>query len=268
MAVTGLARSQPSTQVLRSIAAASQQTGVSFGYLLNQASSESGFNPSAKAPTSSASGLYQFTKATWLATVQAHGADHGLGWASSAIQRLPNGSYHVADKDARQAILDLRNDPTVAAQMAAELAADNSAYVSGRLGRDVTPSDLALSHFLGAEGAVRFLTALDDNPDASAAPLFPEAAAANRSVFYDASGAPRSLADIHAQFAAKANDTPGIPLSMNPPATLTSQRQTHLESHSASWPDRLPGIEPMPQHLSLQFAQDSYRRLAAMDDSQ
>jgi hypothetical protein len=261
MAITGAAKMQPSAQVLRSIAAASRQTGVSFDYLLNQANSESGFNPSAKAPTSSAAGLYQFTRGTWLATVQAHGAEHGLGWAADAIQRLPNGSYDVANPDARQTILGLRNDPDVAAAMAAELAADNSSYLSQKLGREATSTDLALSHFLGAEGAARFLTALEANPDASAAPLFPEAAVANHSIFYDAGGAPRSLAEVHARFETKANATAVSPA---PVTTWTAQQRFAVQGQSSSWPEQLPSIERMPDHLSLSFAQDAYRRLAAM----
>lgn len=261
MSVTGAARMQPSTQVLRSIATASRQTGVSFDYLLSQASKESGFDPSAKAPTSSASGLYQFTRGTWLATLDAHGAAHGLGWAADAIQRLPNGSYDVADPDLRRQILDMRNDPGIAATMAAELAADNSSFLSQKLGREATSGDLALSHFLGAEGAARFLTALDANPDASAAPLFPDAAAANHSVFYQASGAPRTLAEIHARFETNANE----PAARQPPASSwTARQQFESTSQSSSWPEQFPGIQPMPQHLSLSFAQDAYRRLAAM----
>jgi hypothetical protein len=262
MIVTGSAKGGPSTEVLRSIAAASEKTGISFDYLLSQARRESSFNPSAKAPTSSASGLYQFTKATWLATVQAHGADHGLTWAADAIQRRPDGSYAVADAGAREAILDLRNDPGVAAQMAADLAADNSSFLAQKLGREVTPTDLALSHFLGAQGAARLLTALEATPDASAAPLFPEAAAANQSVFFAPGGAPRSLAEIHAAFEPGAGGSGTNPQVM--PSMWTARREVHAEARPASDPEQLPGIEPMPKHLSLSFAQDAYRRLAAM----
>jgi hypothetical protein len=262
MAVTGAAKGEPSAQVLRSIAAASQQTGVSFGYLLNQAKTESRFNPAAKAPTSSASGLFQFTKATWLATLNAHGAEHGLGWAADEIERSSNGTYNVADPQARQAILDLRNDPDAAAAMAAELAADNSNFLAQKLGHEPTTTDLALSHFLGAQGAAKFLAAFGADPDASAAPLFPEAAAANRSVFYDQAGAPRSLADIHARFGATANDRAAATV----PATVswTTQQQVNIRAQSQSWSDQPPSIEPMPDRLSLTFAQDAYRRLAAM----
>ena len=46
--------------VRSAIAKASQATGIDFDYLLGQAQLESGLNPTARAGTSSATGLYQF----------------------------------------------------------------------------------------------------------------------------------------------------------------------------------------------------------------
>src|SRR5690242_786525 len=53
-------------EVLASIQQASANTGMDFSYLMAQASRESSFDPTAKASTSSASGLYQFVEQTWL----------------------------------------------------------------------------------------------------------------------------------------------------------------------------------------------------------
>ena len=58
---------------------ASRRTGVDFSYLLGQAKIESSLNPSARAATSSATGLYQFVDQSWLAVVDKHGAEYGLG---------------------------------------------------------------------------------------------------------------------------------------------------------------------------------------------
>ena len=52
-------------------------------------------------------------------------------------------------------------------------------------------------------GASKFLSAHDRAPGATAASLFPAAARANRSIFYDRSGSPRSFADIRDRFSAK-----------------------------------------------------------------
>ncbi|MEG0819994.1 MAG: transglycosylase SLT domain-containing protein, partial [Brevundimonas sp.] len=49
---------------------ASSTTGVDFDFLMKTARRESAMNPSARAGTSSASGLFQFIEQTWLATVK------------------------------------------------------------------------------------------------------------------------------------------------------------------------------------------------------
>jgi hypothetical protein len=85
----------------------------------------------------------------------------------------------------RTQLLALRNDPRLSALMAGELANDNRAALQTVLGRDPDNAELYLAHFLGADGATRFLTGLGVNPDASAAALLPKAAAANRPIFYD-----------------------------------------------------------------------------------
>lgn len=193
------------SRVTNAIALASQRTGVDFGYLLGQAKMESSLNPTAKAGTSSASGLYQFIDQSWLGVINQHGHQYGLGWAANAIGQSPSGQYYVADPELRQQILDLRNHPETASVMAAQHAADNKAALEARLGREAQPVDLYLAHFLGVGGAGKFLEVHDRNPSASGAALFPSAARANRSIFYDRAGNTRSLADIRASFAARLN---------------------------------------------------------------
>ncbi|OYX61526.1 MAG: transglycosylase [Novosphingobium sp. 32-60-15] len=173
------------------IAGAAQATGVDFGFLMAQAKLESSLDPTARARTSSASGLYQFTGDTWLRTLDKHGANHGLGWASELIQ---GGS--VSDPAARAQLLAMRFDPQVASLMAGELANDNSAYLQGTLGRKPDHAELYLAHFFGAEGASKFLNALNSNPAQRAADILPAAAAANRSTFYGAGGVARSVSEV------------------------------------------------------------------------
>ena len=45
----------------------------------------------------------------WLATLDRHGANHGLAWAADAIGRDASGRLTVADPVVRQQILDLRD---------------------------------------------------------------------------------------------------------------------------------------------------------------
>lgn len=181
----------PTPQVQAAIARASQATGVDFSYLLGQARLESSLNPNARAASSSAAGLYQFTRGTWLSTLDRHGAEHGYGWADAAIE-----SGRVRDPAVRADIMALRYDPEASALMAAELASDNRDFLTGVLGRTPDPSELYLAHFLGADGAGRFLTAMAANPGQDAAALFPEAAGANRAIFFESGGQPRSLGAV------------------------------------------------------------------------
>ncbi|MEM6474902.1 MAG: transglycosylase SLT domain-containing protein [Pseudomonadota bacterium] len=191
--VTRVERPQP---VKQAIASAAQQTSVDFDYLLAQAEVESAMNPTAKARTSSATGLFQFIESTWLGTMQRHGNRFGLGNLASQISTSRNGQAYVADSGQRQAILALRNDPQVASLMAAGLAEDNRAHLTPILGRQPDHGELYLAHFLGAGGAGRFLSLLAQDPNQSAAALFRKPAAANRSIFYEPGGAPRSLAGV------------------------------------------------------------------------
>lgn len=189
-------------RVRTAIANASRSTGMDFDYLLGQAQLESGLNPGARAGTSSATGLYQFIDQSWLGIVKQHGAENGLGWASNAITRLGN-RWVVSDPQMKSAILNLRNNPDVSATMAAEFASDNQASLESSLGRGATGTDLYMAHFLGLSGAKSFLQTMQSNPGASGAAMFPAAARANRSIFYDAGGNARSLGDIYQRFAAK-----------------------------------------------------------------
>lgn len=190
MPVAPAATSGAGANVRSAIAGAAQATGTDFAYLMAQAKLESSLDPSAKARTSSASGLYQFTSGTWLRTLDKHGAEHGLGWAADMIE-----GGRVQDPAARAQLLALRFDPQIASVMAGELAGDNSQYLTGVLGRAPDHAELYVAHFFGAEGAGKFLSALASDPSQSAASILPAAAAANRSTFYDGDGA-RSVSEV------------------------------------------------------------------------
>ena len=188
---------------------ASNATGVDADFLVRTAGRESAMNPSARAPTSSAAGLFQFIEQTWLGTVKAHGAKHGYGQYADLIYRGGDGRWRV-EGAARNVVLDLRFDPQAASTMAAELTASNAAYLRGRSGREPGAGDLYAAHFLGPAGAAQLMDAMDRRPGSSAASLFPEAAAANRSIFYR-DGRPATVAEVHANLQRSAGD--GAPAS-------------------------------------------------------
>ncbi|WP_298720918.1 transglycosylase SLT domain-containing protein [uncultured Ferrovibrio sp.] len=192
-----------SYELLATLRQASQRTGVDFAYLVSQAGQESGFKADAQAKTSSARGLFQFIESTWLEMVRDHGAKYGLAAQAQQIDTGSDGRPRVMNASARREILALRDDPRIASAMAAEYARSNQQILSREVGVEVGKVDLYLGHFLGPAGASKFLTALKENPAQNAAALLPEAAAANRNVFYTADGQPRSVGDIYGYFERK-----------------------------------------------------------------
>lgn len=190
--------------VLKGIRQASQSTHTDFAFLMAQAAQESSFQSDAKAATSSATGLFQFVDSTWLDMVRQHGAKHGIGQLAEQVTCDAGGHPHVADPAVRENILALRKDPRISAALAGEFARDNKAEVERALGRPAQKTDLYLAHFLGAGGATEILKAIQQNGSTPAADILPEAASANRAVFFDGkTGEPRTVADLYRRFANK-----------------------------------------------------------------
>ncbi|KQS56602.1 lytic transglycosylase [Brevundimonas sp. Leaf363] len=188
---------------------ASRTTGVDFDFLMKTARRESALNPSARARTSSAAGLFQFIEQTWLSTVKRHGAQHGYGQYADLIHQGSDGRWRV-DGSARNVVMDLRFDADAASTMAGELTASNAAYLRGRTGREPGAGDLYAAHFLGPAGAAKLMEAMVSRPGSSAASLFPEAASANRSIFYR-EGRAATVAEVHANLQRTAGE--GAPAS-------------------------------------------------------
>jgi hypothetical protein len=169
---------------------AAEVTGVPLGYLYRTAKKESRFDAGAKATTSSAQGLFQFTWKTWSDTLAKHSAKYGLS------ANTP------------------RTDPRASALMAAELSKENEAALV-RAGLPVSDGSLYLLHFAGAEGGIDLLEA---DPEASAASVLPAAAKSNRAIFYDRSGSPRTVAAVIGRLTggfdgAASGETAGLPAS-------------------------------------------------------
>jgi hypothetical protein len=184
-------------RIAGAIKQAAATTGTSFEYMLATAKMESNFNPKAAATTSSARGLFQFIDQTWLGTVKEAGSQLGYGKYADAIARSPSGRYSVSDPAARDAIMKLRNDPEAASTMAAVFAQSNSFKLTGKIGRRPTDGELYMAHFMGANGAGKLISNAENNPSASGAALFPNAAAANRPIFYDKAGRARSVSEVY-----------------------------------------------------------------------
>jgi hypothetical protein len=185
------------------ITAAGNRSGVDFSYLLQTAMRESSLNPSAKASTSSAVGLFQFLEGTWLQVMKEDGPRLGYADIANEIQRRSDGSYTVADPQRRAAVLKLREDPQIAADLAAAFTRSNGEHLKTRFGRNPSAGELYIAHFLGAEGAERMFRAGLENPDQVAVNIFPRQAEANRAIFYNRDGQPRTIRDVYRVLVAK-----------------------------------------------------------------
>jgi hypothetical protein len=66
-----------------------------------------------------------------------------------------------------------------------------------------------MAHFMGVGGAAKLIANAEDNPQAVGARLFPNAASANRSIFYAKDGRARSVSEVYsvlnARYASAAN---------------------------------------------------------------
>jgi hypothetical protein len=188
----------PQADVLAALKAASAKTGSDFNYLLTTAMRESGLDSHAKSTSSSASGLFQFIEQTWLGLVKHYGERHGLKDFAAAIRDSGNGRYEVASKEAKSAILALRQDAQISSLMAGEAAHESKRALECKLGRAVCSGELYAAHFLGEGGARRLIELNASSPNARADVAFPQAANVNRGAFFDTDGRPKTVAEVYA----------------------------------------------------------------------
>lgn len=119
-------------------------TEVSQNYVNKVSLVESGNRPNAKAKTSTATGLFQFTNSTWL---------------NSVSQFAPE----MAEGKSTTEVLDMRKDPKASTEMFKKLTAQ-SGTVLQKNGLPTTDANLYLAHFAGPATATKALKASDDTP--------------------------------------------------------------------------------------------------------
>lgn len=100
---------------------------------------ESGGNPNAVNPNSSATGLGQFIQSTWLRMFKQYFPDRAAGLSDAMI-------------------LELRKDETVSRNMISLYVQEN-AKILQKAGQATTDANLYLAHFLGPQGALKVLQA-------------------------------------------------------------------------------------------------------------
>ena len=187
-------------KVVDTIVKASEEAGIDPVYMMALADKESSFDTDAKSSASSAQGLFQFVKATWLELIRDFGARHGLTEEAAAVRGSGPGITVAAGMQER--VLSLRNDPLVATQMAAELIKRDRDRIEARVGRPLSTTELYLAHFLGTASAGRFLSLSSERPEETAARAFRSAAKANRSLFTQRAGGRQrhlTIAEFHSR---------------------------------------------------------------------
>jgi hypothetical protein len=236
------------SSVTGAIRQAAQKTGANFNYLLATARVESNLNPSAQAASSSAGGLFQFIEQTWLGTLKHAGPALGYGRYADAITMTSSGRFEVQDPGLRQQILSLRNDPSANALMAGAFTKWNGDWLSAKLGRTPTEGELYLAHFLGAAGASKLITTASTSPQANAAAVFSRAAGANRSIFYNKQGEPRSVAQVYNMMVGR-YDVARAHAPVAPATAIAASAATPTVAVvpiSVSQPTSLPGLLSVP----------------------
>lgn len=182
--------------IVERVVEAANKTEMDPALLMAIADKESNFRTTAKARTSSASGLFQFVEKTWMKALKDFGHRYGRAEEAKAIAaeapRLP-----------RAKLLSLRNDPYLSAALAAEMLKKDSAKIAEKVGRPLTAGETYLIHFLGPDDTERFMKAMDESPHMSAAALLPRPARANRPIFYEQQGRrmkDRTVSEVHEAF--------------------------------------------------------------------
>ncbi|MEN8204868.1 MAG: transglycosylase SLT domain-containing protein [Pseudomonadota bacterium] len=200
------ARFNIGSDVIAAIRLGSVRTGVDFSFLMELARVESNFNPTVHAPKSSATGLFQFKDYPWLQAIRTFGADYGLHGYAAQLELIDDEGHEqqpILRDPLQREVLALRLDPRLSTLLAAENIKRNLQELMQMTGREPGRTDLYLFHYLGPADAALFLKTLDEEPAAIAAEIFPDAAASNRSVFYNRQHQPRTVAGVYQWFDGK-----------------------------------------------------------------
>lgn len=212
--------------VVQAVKEAVEKAGFDFNYMMDLTARESGYRPWVGAGTSTAYGSFQFTDGTWLTVFKAYGPKYGYG---ELTKKISGGKINASPQEAKY-IMDLRNDPKVAALMAIEFSKDNLARLQDSVGGTIGKTELYLAHFLGSGGATKFISEFRRDNSQAAATLFPAEAAANKEIFYDAGGKLRTLGDIYTNFARRM--TGGQALRM---VAAQGQKKLSADNNGPNW---------------------------------
>ena len=197
--------------VLAAIRLSALRTGVNFSFLMQLADTESTFNSSSKSAKSSAAGLYQFKKDTWLDVIKRHGKKYGLEKYASQVEFFIDSSGNrrpmISDPLTFGHVMNLRHNPRISALMAAEYIKGNIKKLSQSTDHKIGYTEMYLTHFLGLSGAITFLEFLNNNPNKVAEDIFPGPASRNDNIFHTKNRKQRTIAEVYDLLDSKINTT-------------------------------------------------------------
>lgn len=189
-------------------------------YYKRLAEIESSNNPLARASTSSAAGLYQFTKSTWESLVNQMGKN-----------------YSLSD----------RFDPEKSREVVAYFTDQNKRYLQSKIGKEPKPSELYLAHFLGLRGASNLLSA---DPNMSVADVVSQNAInANKSIFLGKDGKPKKVKDIYNWSAKKFGEKVQTEESQTPNYEMTQTAVDNTQVSTPTIPTKILPITPQVTNL-------------------
>lgn len=206
------------------------------GYFAKTQARESGGNNYAKNPNSSATGLYQFTDGTW----------------SGLMRKYPQLGLTA----------DGRTDPGQQQRAMQVFTSENKNHLEQN-GIPATPGNLYAAHFLGAGGAAKFISVAMSNPDTPAAAVVgSQVANANRSIFFNKDGSPKTTGQVYAGLTSKYDNRSDMPAQGAstaqysqpglPPASSPSQGATEEQRRAAAAVMSSRFTSPQQQAMAMQ----------------
>lgn len=210
-------------------------------YYSRLAQVESNNNPLAKAKTSSAAGLYQFTEGTW---------------------------NQLTDELGLNYTLDDRFDPEKSRKVVQEFTKRNERTLKNKLGRKPNDAELYLAHFSGAGGASKLLDTVQNNPNASVTDFVSEAALkANKNVFFNKDGSPKKAYEIY-NWSAKKFDSPILDPKETSLASNTNRerREVSIDNTAVRRP-KIPSLSTGPINPNYAELPEAEKQEAAKENS-
>jgi hypothetical protein len=208
---TGLIRRDP--------AAAAASLGGTTPYFATLRPVESGGDDRAQSSTSSATGRYQFIDGTW------NDLANSAEGRAAGLRPIPEGGSRGA--------ADPRFDPEQQERAIRIFTAQNMRTLE-RAGITPDGRNTYLAHFMGAQGAIDFIREMQRTPNDSASERFPDAAGANRRLFYRADGSARTLREAYETITRRFANT-GNPGALAPPdagSSLPPERRMQLRDQA------------------------------------